>query len=107
MVINFIAILYFIKFASAKYSFYFSALHKISFIMFLLMSLMHMSLAYIIARNCRNVSKDIHDSISLKWKFNSMVLNVTAILLAVYFFYRHNKYCEPFGKNHFHGFIFY
>ncbi|XP_008204605.1 post-GPI attachment to proteins factor 2 isoform X2 [Nasonia vitripennis] len=72
------------------------ALHKISFIMFLLMSLMHMTLAYIIARNCRNVSKDIHDSISLKWKFNSMVFNVTAILLAVYFFYRHNKYCEPF-----------
>lgn len=62
------------------------------------MSLMHMAVSYIIARNCRNVAKDISDTTSLKWKFNSMVLNVTAILLACYFFYRHNKYCEPFGE---------
>ncbi|XP_058804233.1 post-GPI attachment to proteins factor 2-like isoform X2 [Phymastichus coffea] len=70
--------------------------HKISFITFLLMSLMHMVLSYIIAMNCCNVAKDTNNSISLKWKFNSMVLNVTATMLACYFFYRHNKYCEPF-----------
>lgn len=62
---------------------------------------MHMGLSYIIARNCRNVAKDVNDNTSLKWKFNSMVLNVLSILLACYFFYRHNKYCEPFGEFYF------
>jgi hypothetical protein len=64
------------------------------------MSLMHMIISYIIAKNCRNTTKDIHDSKSLKWKFNSMVLNISAVILACYFFYRHNKYCEPFGETH-------
>jgi len=27
-----------------------------------------------------------------------MILNVICILVACYFFYRHNKYCEPLGK---------
>ncbi|XP_011499891.1 PREDICTED: post-GPI attachment to proteins factor 2-like isoform X2 [Ceratosolen solmsi marchali] len=71
-------------------------LHKISFITFLLMSLMYMVISYIIAKNCRNTTKDIHNSTSIKWKFNSMVLNISAVMLACYFFYRHNKYCEPF-----------
>lgn len=26
------------------------------------------------------------------------MLNVLCITTACYFFYRHNKYCEPFGK---------
>lgn len=63
------------------------------------MSLLHMFLSYTIARNCRKVSKDMNDIVSLRWKFNSMVSNVTSILLACYFFYRHNKYCEPLGEN--------
>ena len=62
------------------------------------MSFIHMILSYIIARNCRNVIREINDNISLKWKFNSMIVNIIAILLACYFFYRHNKYCEPFGE---------
>ncbi|KAJ8676716.1 hypothetical protein QAD02_012503 [Eretmocerus hayati] len=70
-------------------------LHKLSFITFLLMSLMHMMISYIIVRSCRHVPRDTNDRISLRWKFNSMISNVLAILLACYFFYRHNKYCEP------------
>lgn len=69
--------------------------HKMSFIMFLITSFIHMFLAYYIMRNCLNVAKDFHDT-SLKWKWRSMMLNVFSILIACYFFYRHNKYCEPF-----------
>lgn len=56
-----------------------------------------MFLAYYIMRRCLNVAKDFNDA-SLKWKRRSMMLNVISILVACYFFYRHNKYCEPLGK---------
>lgn len=65
--------------------------------MFLITSFIHMFLAYYIMRNCLNIAKDFHDT-SLKWKWRSMMLNVFSTLIACYFFYRHNKYCEPFGK---------
>lgn len=65
--------------------------------MFLITSFIHMFLAYYIMKNCLNIAKDFHD-ISLKWKRRSMMLNVLSILIACYFFYRHNRYCEPLGK---------
>lgn len=58
-----------------------------------------MFLAYFIMKSCRNVTKDWFDVASLKWKQRSMMLNVLCTLIACYFFYRHNKYCEPFGKD--------
>ncbi|XP_012221154.1 post-GPI attachment to proteins factor 2-like [Linepithema humile] len=70
------------------------AFHKISFISFLMTSFIHMFLAYYIKRRYVNVIKDFDDA-SLKWKWRSMMLNVSSILVACYFFYRHNKYCEP------------
>lgn len=56
-----------------------------------------MFLAYYIMKSCVNIAKDYHDT-SLKWKRRSMMLNVFSISIACYFFYRHNKYCEPLGK---------
>lgn len=56
-----------------------------------------MFLAYYIKRRCVNAIRDFDDA-SLKWKWRSMMLNVSSILVACYFFYRHNKYCEPLGK---------
>ncbi|XP_011637417.1 post-GPI attachment to proteins factor 2-like [Pogonomyrmex barbatus] len=70
------------------------AFHKMSFITFLITSFIHMFLAYYIMRSCLTVAKDFKDA-SLKWKWRSMMLNVLSILVACYFFYRHNKYCEP------------
>ncbi|XP_020285304.1 post-GPI attachment to proteins factor 2-like [Pseudomyrmex gracilis] len=70
------------------------AFHKMSFITFLLTSFIHMFLAYYIMRRCLNVAKDFNDA-SLKWKRRSMMSNVISIAVACYFFYRHNKYCEP------------
>lgn len=71
------------------------AFHKLSFITFLITSFIHMLVAYFIMKNCRNITRESSETVSLKWKRRSMWLNVISILLACYFFYRHNKYCEP------------
>ncbi|XP_033224392.1 post-GPI attachment to proteins factor 2-like [Belonocnema kinseyi] len=71
------------------------AIHKLSFITFLVMSIIHMFLSYFLMIKCKNLTKDVSETISLKWKFRSMVLNITSIFLAGYFFYRHNTFCEP------------
>lgn len=57
-----------------------------------------MLVAYFIMKNCRNITRESSETVSLKWKRRSMWLNVISILLACYFFYRHNKYCEPLGE---------
>lgn len=56
-----------------------------------------MFLTYYIMTKCRNVTKDVSDVTSIKWKYRTMVFNVTSIFLACYFFYRHNTFCEPLG----------
>lgn len=71
------------------------AFHKLSFITFLIMSFIHMIVAYFIMKNCRNVTREMSETTSMKWKWRAMVLNVFCILCACYFFYRHNRYCEP------------
>lgn len=75
----------------------FTAFHKMSFITFLITSFIHMFVAYYIMKSCLNIAKGLNDA-SLKWKRRSMMLNVLSTLIACYFFYRHNKYCEPLGK---------
>ncbi|KAG7197481.1 hypothetical protein KM043_013329 [Ampulex compressa] len=71
------------------------AFHKLSFITFLIMSFIHMFVTYFIMRKCRNITRELSEITSLKWKWRYMMLNVMSILFACYFFYRHNKYCEP------------
>ncbi|XP_012062673.1 PREDICTED: post-GPI attachment to proteins factor 2-like [Atta cephalotes] len=70
------------------------AFHRMSFITFLITSFIYMFVAYYIMKNCLNIAKGSNDA-SLKWKRRSMMLNVICIVIACYFFYRHNKYCEP------------
>lgn len=71
------------------------AFHKLSFIMFLIVSFAHMLLAYYLMRNCRNITRESAEATSLRWKKRSIVSNLLCVLFACYFFYRHNKYCEP------------
>lgn len=92
----------FVKSIKLIYLHFLTAFHKVSFIMFLIMSLVHMLTAYFIMQNCRNVSKDPVDIKSILWKYRMLMINVMAILSACYFFYRHNQYCEPFGKINIH-----
>ncbi|KAL7304880.1 hypothetical protein TKK_0002685 [Trichogramma kaykai] len=72
------------------------ALHKLSFMIFLFTSFIYMNVSYIIATMCRSTTREVHDIISLKWKLRALISNLAGIILACYFFYRHNKYCEPF-----------
>lgn len=74
-----------------------TAFHKMSFITFLMTSFIHMFLAYYIMKSCLNIAKGLNDA-SLKWKRRAMMLNVLSTVIACYFFYRHNKYCEPLGR---------
>ncbi|CAK9821141.1 Post-GPI attachment to proteins factor 2 [Anthophora plagiata] len=71
------------------------AFHKLSFITFLITSFVHMLIVYYIMRYCHIVTKEPSENTSLKWKWRSMMSNVLCIMFACYFFYRHNKYCEP------------
>lgn len=58
-----------------------------------------MLVAYFIMRNCRNSTKESLETTSMKWKRRSLLSNVLCVMFACYFFYRHNKYCEPLGKS--------
>lgn len=62
------------------------------------MSLVHMSLSCYIVKNCRNIFRDANETRSYTLKIRALTWNVLSILLACYFFWRHNQYCEPFGK---------
>lgn len=57
-----------------------------------------MVFACYIDKSCRNTPRDAMESKSYYLKVRAMTLNVLSILLACYFFWRHNAYCEPFGK---------
>ncbi|KAH0567406.1 post-GPI attachment to proteins factor 2-like isoform X1 [Cotesia glomerata] len=72
------------------------AFHKLSFITFLLMSFVHMMVATYICKNCRSTPRDASELKSSVLKVRAMLLNVISILSACYFFWRHNRYCEPF-----------
>jgi len=76
----------------------FSEIHKLAFTIFLLASISHMILSYKITKSYTNVTSVPNHVRSLKWKVNSIIVNSISMALAVYFFYRHNEYCEPFGK---------
>lgn len=76
---------------------FFSVLHKISFVVFLIMSLLHMLTAYAIARTYRS-GKDHNDNMSITWKQRALFSSFASILSACFFFYRHNTYCEPLSE---------
>lgn len=42
---------------------------------------------------------------SIKFKWRSLIINVTSFAIAAYCFLRHNRLCEPYGKLVFTSFI--
>ncbi len=69
-------------------------LHSLSFISFVLFSLIYMSLS-ICAYFFRNSkSKKYHESRNRKLK--TFLIYITSLLFSTYFYIRHNTYCEPF-----------
>ncbi|KAK7496502.1 hypothetical protein BaRGS_00012154 [Batillaria attramentaria] len=73
-------------------------LHEGLFISFMASALFYMLLTIILMRWGR-FGKDSHPSheerTSLQYKTRLFIFNITVFVVAVYFFWRHNKYCEP------------
>ncbi|KAJ8964182.1 hypothetical protein NQ317_012323 [Molorchus minor] len=69
----------------------FYAVHEKAFITFIVGSEMYMVLTCILQRRYKKQSR-----VSYKWKKRFLVTNMVCILVAVYFFMRHNSLCEPY-----------
>ncbi|XP_076835574.1 acyltransferase PGAP2 [Brachyhypopomus gauderio] len=71
------------------------SIHKGGFIVFIVSSLLHMlstcRLWHVISRH----SLSSEDMTSHYYKIRLFLFNICCCLLAGYFFWRHNKYCEP------------
>lgn len=88
------------KFACVFLNFLFivSAVHKTCFVTFIVTSELYMILTCLLFKRCRRHPPIMLEITSLKWKINLLLINVINILLASYFFMRHNSYCETGGK---------
>jgi len=70
-------------------------LHKFGFGSFLLFSAAYISSSYVLFSNYRKTKLSSMERKSMQWKKNLLTTNFTAIVLALYIYWRHNKYCEP------------
>lgn len=57
-----------------------------------------MVLTCVLVSRTRSMPPDELDKKSLRVKWRLLTLNISFSLLAVYFFMRHNSYCETGGK---------
>ncbi|ETN58460.1 fgf receptor activating protein [Anopheles darlingi] len=72
-------------------------IHKFCFSAFIVCSILYMLLVVVINRLSRiDEMLTLAERKSLRYKRRLMWVNVLSILLAVYFFLRHNQYCEPY-----------
>lgn len=71
-------------------------IHKVSFIIFIIMSEIYMIISYFLNKNGRKLQILNHiEEKSIKYKKYLCIINITAFSFAGYFFMRHNTYCEP------------
>ncbi|XP_056631096.1 post-GPI attachment to proteins factor 2-like isoform X2 [Diorhabda sublineata] len=66
--------------------------HKNAFIMFIIGSEVYMALTCLL-QSCFKKQYPL----SLKWKKRCLITNSICLIAAVYFFMRHNSFCEPYG----------
>lgn len=70
-------------------------IHKFFFIVFMVCSELYMVITYLLLKyNKIRLSSPLERIAYLKKK-QLMIANVTSFFVALYFFYRHNTYCEP------------
>ncbi|XP_069181431.1 post-GPI attachment to proteins factor 2 isoform X3 [Procambarus clarkii] len=70
-------------------------IHKVSFIMFMVCSELYMVLTCLLLKdNTRRFNSPLERLAFIKKK-QLMTANLACFLVALYFFYRHNTYCEP------------
>ncbi|XP_023023985.1 post-GPI attachment to proteins factor 2 [Leptinotarsa decemlineata] len=67
------------------------AVHEKAFVTFIIGSEMYMILTCFLQGRFKKQSR-----ISLKWKKRFLIMNMAGIVASVYFFLRHNSFCEPY-----------
>ncbi|XP_055333657.1 post-GPI attachment to proteins factor 2-like [Paramacrobiotus metropolitanus] len=71
-------------------------IHEAMFVCFVAFSVCYMiDTLFLFWRLCREYSADTDLKKSLRYKFVFFVVNVSVFLISLYFFFRHNWYCEP------------
>ncbi|GFR06002.1 post-GPI attachment to proteins factor 2 [Trichonephila clavata] len=69
--------------------------HELCFITFMVSALSNMLLLYLTMKHGTKHRLTVQERLSLKYKFIFGMVNITSFFLAVYFYFRHNWYCEP------------
>ncbi|XP_018327341.1 post-GPI attachment to proteins factor 2 [Agrilus planipennis] len=72
------------------------AVHKFAFITFICVTECYMLIIWIMHKRFRRSQRNTAEVKSLKLKKRILLLNLICIILAVYFFMRHNSFCEPY-----------
>ena len=82
--------------------------HKVFFCTFIITSELYMMLSYYLNKSARrNPNLDEREMKSLRLKRNLCIINILSILLATYFFIRHNDHCEGGSKYSRHKELFF
>jgi len=78
--------------------FYFTVVHERCFVTFMVTSELYMILTCYLLRSMRRSPPDNIEARSLRIKYQLLAVNLMSFAMAVYFFIRHNSYCEPGGN---------
>merc|ERR1719468_387169 len=70
-------------------------LHKLSFASFLIFSGLYLASSYYMLRKHRVTKLNYWEKKSMRLKKTILTINFMSIGLAMYFYWRHNAYCEP------------
>lgn len=69
--------------------------HEMCFITFMVTALSNMFLLYLTMKHGTKQRLTVIEELSLKYKSMFGLMNISSTFLAVYFYFRHNWYCEP------------
>lgn len=94
-----LSLMHVIRYSRLLIKYWIVEIHKNCFCTFIVVSELYMLLTYYLNKNSRrdpNLTQS--ESKSLNLKRNLFIINITSILLASYFFVRHNDRCEGGSK---------
>uniref|UniRef100_A0A8D0BCI0 Acyltransferase PGAP2 n=1 Tax=Salvator merianae TaxID=96440 RepID=A0A8D0BCI0_SALMN len=70
-------------------------IHQGAFVVFIAAALSHMFLTCVLCRMTKRHPLSPEERKSYKWKFVLFPFNLFTFSVALYFYFRHNRYCEP------------
>lgn len=68
------------------------------FISFMFCSVLHMILILILQKRLKESKSSVQTSKSYFFKSLSFMIHILSFMTAMYFYWRHNAYCEPYGE---------